>query len=443
MKTRTRIALWCALAAPVSLLTLPLSSAYAQDAVGDLPAGNAETPASEDAPRAAVLVREAVMVAEKNIEARAVVVRSAASLLPRLESGERDDLTMRWMRLLNAGNSRNVLPRSARLDAYQGFFEAAARVQGEGDFARRMALAVPDDAARAGALLQLSRADEKTNYARSLGYSRLAQIAARRETDATERARALTFVAYRMAIQNTQDTGAALEEATAAARALNSPRERDYLLAEIVGASANFDLPMARRIAESIGDEDLRGLAMARTNIAEASQTTLSVATTERVASLAKAAARYDVRAIPILIQLPAQADVLKALSDALPPIYPTARPAISPQLLERMWTYSTTATETGASRDELQSRLARLMVLHDLWRGRDWGKQLAWQGGRIQVGAFLKDVLMSRRSQVRVMPLQDVAKRNVDAAIAQARGLKNPASRAEALLLIAGQLLG
>jgi hypothetical protein len=443
VKLRSRVALWCALAAPVSLFASSLSPAAAQDAVGDLPASNAQTPTPEDAARAGVLVREAIVLAENNLSARSAVVRGAAALLPRLESSQRDDLTMRWMRLLNAQTSRGVLPRSARLDAYESFFEVAARVQSEGDFAHRMALAVPDDAARAGALLQLSRASENTNYARSLEYSQLAQTAARQESNKTERARALTFVAYRMAVQNTQDTAAALEEATEAARALNVPRERDYLLAEIVGASANFDLPMARRIAGSISDETLRGLATARTNIAEASQTTLTVATTERVSSLAKAAARYDVRAIPILIQLPAQADVLQALSDALPPIYPTARPAISPQLLERMWTYSTTATDTGASRDELQSRLARLMVLHDLWRGRDWGKQLAWKGGRVQVGAFLKDVLQSRRSQVRAMPLQDVAKRNVDAAIRQARGLSNPASRAEALLLIAGQLLG
>ena len=224
---------------------------------------------------------------------------------------------------------------------------------------------------------------------------------------------------------------------------MKSPRERDYLLAETVGAASLIDLPLAQRIAGTIDDPQLKGLATARINIAEASQTTLSVASADRIAALAKAAARYDVRAIPILIQLPAQPDVLKSLSDALPPIYPTARPAIAPELLERMWTYSTTATEPSASRDELQSRLARLMVLHDLWRGRDWGKQLAWKGGRIQVGAFLKDVLMSRRSQVRAMPLQDVAKRNVDAAIAQARGISNPAGRAEALLLIAGQLLG
>ena len=81
-------------------------------------------------------------------------------------------------------------------------------------------------------------------------------------------------------------------------------------------------------------------------------------------------------------------------------------------------------------------------MVLHDLWRGRDWGKQLAWKGGRIQAGAFLNDVLESRRSQVRAMPLHDIAKRNVTRAIAQTNDMA-PAARVEALLLIAGQILG
>ncbi len=440
MKTRPRVALWCALAAPASLLLMSLAPVAAQDAVGALPAAN-ETAAPQDATRAGALVREAIVLAENNVSARRVVVRTAAPLLPRLESDARDNLTTRWMRLLEAPSSG--IPRTAQLDAYSSFFEAASRVQGEGDFARRMALAVPDDAARAGALLQLSRATEKTDFNGSLKLADMAQTAARKETGATEKARALTFVAYRMALLNTQDATASIHEAASAARALKSPRERDYVLAETVGAASLIDLPLARRIAETIGDPQLKGLAVARTNIAEASQTTLSVASADRIAALAKAAARYDVRAIPILIQLPAQPDVLKSLSDALPPIYPTARPAIAPELLERMWTYSTTATEQSAARDELQSRLARLMVLHDLWRGRDWGKQLAWKGGRIQVGAFLKDVLMARRSQVRAMPLQDVAKRNVDAAIAQARGIENPAGRAEALLLIAGQLLG
>ena len=81
-------------------------------------------------------------------------------------------------------------------------------------------------------------------------------------------------------------------------------------------------------------------------------------------------------------------------------------------------------------------------MVLHDLWRGRDWGKQLAWKGGRVQVGAFLKEVMTARRSVVRAEALQDTSTANVNRAIVQSRSLA-PAARVESLLLIAGQLLG
>lgn len=81
-------------------------------------------------------------------------------------------------------------------------------------------------------------------------------------------------------------------------------------------------------------------------------------------------------------------------------------------------------------------------MVLSDLWRGRDWGKQLAWKGGRVQVGAFLKSVLEARQSQLGAAQLQDTAQKNVGAAYNQAQRLA-PAARAEALLLLAGQVLG
>jgi hypothetical protein len=80
-------------------------------------------------------------------------------------------------------------------------------------------------------------------------------------------------------------------------------------------------------------------------------------------------------------------------------------------------------------------------MILHDVWRGRSWGKQLAWRGGRVQAGAFLKDVLQARRSRLGAEGLQDLAARNINRAIAEARTLP-PASRAEALLLLAGQIL-
>ena len=81
-------------------------------------------------------------------------------------------------------------------------------------------------------------------------------------------------------------------------------------------------------------------------------------------------------------------------------------------------------------------------MVLHDLWRGRDWGKSLAWKGGRIQVGAFLAEVQRVRQSHFKAGAMQDVAKRNVARAYAEANDLP-PAEHAEALLLIAGQILG
>ncbi|HVF09166.1 MAG TPA: hypothetical protein VNA16_00065, partial [Abditibacteriaceae bacterium] len=163
--------------------------------------------------------------------------------------------------------------------------------------------------------------------------------------------------------------------------------------------------------------------------------------TQDRIAALAKAAAPYDIRAVPILIQLPAEPDVLKALSDALPRIQSTRQAPVSASLLERMWDYAGRA-QASTYRDQLQSRLARLMVLHDMWRGRAWGKQLSWQGGRVQVGAFLHSVAAARRSALRAAPLQDLAERNVNRAILEARTLA-PAARVEALLLIAGQMLG
>jgi hypothetical protein len=309
-------------------------------------------------------------------------------------------------------------------------------------FARRIALQLPDAAARAGAFINISEATERANYPAAVEAARMAQQAARQESGLRERARALTYVAYRMVNLDALESDAAIVEASSQARLIRTSGARDYLLAEVAGAASRNDLPLARRIAGSISDPDLKNLATARISITEASQSTFVGPQAERITALAKAASRYDTRAIPILMQMPATPDVLKALSDALPVIYPTARPAIDSTLLERMWRYSLRASEASPQRDELQSRLARIMVLHDLWRGRDWGKQLAWKGGRIQVGAFLKSVLEARRSQVRAMPLHEVAKRNVNAAIAQANALP-PAGRVEALLLIAGQLLG
>ncbi|HEX8551136.1 MAG TPA: hypothetical protein VF681_06215 [Abditibacteriaceae bacterium] len=395
------------------------------------------TPAQRSA---ASLVSEAFTVAsgaygDEGPQARIAAVRGAATLLPRLAPEARNALTPRWIAL--AQNSD--VPRVSRLSAYSAFFDNASRL--DPLYASGIAYDLPDAAARAGAFIDLSEQAEKTNYRESRNYVGLAQQAARRETDVTLRARALTFVAYRMASLDPTAREAAVREASSQARLVQTPRVRDYLLTEVVGAASKFDLILARRIAADISDEGLKNLAIARTNISEISQTTLTSTTQDRVAALAKAAARYDVRAIPVLIQLPPQPDVLQSISGALPAIYPSARPGVDAQLLERIWNY-TKNVDASVQRDELQSRVARLMVLNDLWRGRDWGKQLAWKGGRVQVGAFLKDVLISRRSQVRAGALQDTAQGNVNRAIQQARSLP-PAARTEALLLIAGQILG
>jgi len=61
----------------------------------------------------------------------------------------------------------------------------------------------------------------------------------------------------------------------------------------------------------------------------------------------------------------------LKA-APALPPIYPTAlTSSTTPPYRTHVGLFDATQQRGGASRDELL--LARLMVLHDLWRiGRD-----------------------------------------------------------------------
>jgi hypothetical protein len=308
------------------------------------------------------------------------------------------------------------------------------------EFARAIALSLPDAAARAGGFLALSEATERSNWQQSDEYSVMAQQAARREPELLPRARALTFIAHRLVLVSPERAEAAIIEASSHTRQLRPSRERDFLLAEVVSAAAKFDLALARRIAGDISEPGLQGLAAARINLSEISQTTLMSSTSDRIAALAKAAAPYDIRAVPILIQLPADPDVLKALADALPAIRARAQPPVSVSLLEQMWDYASRA-DASSYRDQLQSRLARLMVLQDLWRGRAWGKRLSWKGGRTQVGAFLHAVAAARRSTLRAEPLQDLAERNISRAILAARSLP-PAARAEALLLIAGQVL-
>jgi hypothetical protein len=400
----------------------------------------AQAPSPERQEQAATLIGEALTLAERDSAAansltRLNVVRGAASLLPQLGGETRQNLTSRWIRLAMSSS----VPRTLRMAAFSDFFDAAS--QNNVAFGRQIAGSLPDAAARAGGLLQLSARVENADWRTANEYATFAQRSARQEPSLRDRARALTFVAHRLAVLNPETRHEAVVEASSNVKLMQPSRDRDYLLAEVTGAAAKFDLPLARRVSADISDTELKNLAQARIDLSEASQTTLSASSADRVAALAKSAARYDVRAIPILIQLPPQSDVLKSLSDALPAAYPTAQPNIDVSLLERMWDYSNRA-EASVYKDQLQSRLARLMVLHDVWRGRSWGKQLAWQGGRIQVGAFLKDVLAARRSRLRAEPLQEVATQNINRAIAQARTFATPA-RSEALLLIAGQILG
>lgn len=407
--------------------------AWAEEETSMLPA-----PSDERVQQAAGLISDAITLAERHpndSRCRTAVTRGAAALLPRLRGGTRQSLSTRWQRV---AMSRGV-PGHVRDSAFDAFFDVASRE--DADFARSTALAVPNAGIRAGAFLQLSQAVERMDWTKANDYVILSQRAARQEGDSVRRARALTFIASRLAALNPETREAAMAEAYTEVRHLPGMRERDALLTELVAAAALYDLNWAKKLAATIGTPRLRDLAQARINIAEASSMTVTASTADRIAALAKAAVRYDVRAIPILLALPPRTDVLHALGDALPPIYPSANPAISTTLLERMWNYSQKA-EASVYRDQLQSRLARLMVLKDLWRGRSWGKQLAWKGGRIQVGAFLKAVIEARRSQLKADPLQDVASSNVQRAISQAKSLP-PAEQAEALLLIAGQILG
>lgn len=412
-------------------------------------AQNAVMPASTMAPaaaglpdgppatQAAFLVNEAFSVAASNPSARPVAVRTAAALLPRVAN--RDALTGRWMKLLMSGS----LTTPQQLSALDSFFDVAARI--DPDYARAWAVKTASPSARSGAFLRLSRAVEPKGWGQADDLLGLAQAAARKETNALRRARALVFVAYRATELSPARAEGSIREASSNIALLTSTEARDNLYTELAGATARFDLALAREMANRVTNEKLKNLALARVNIVEVSQSTITTRSKERVQALATAAAPYDSRALPFLLQLPPTVEVLKAISQTLPAIYPSAQPAIEVEMLERIWDYTQKAPAEGEAalyRDQLQSRVARLMVLKDLWRGRDWGKQLSWKGGRIQVGAFLKDVLASRSSQLKAGALQDVAKRNVQAALTQARNLE-PAARSEALLLLAGQLLG
>ena len=419
----------------------PLAVGVAQAQLPPLPPAPVDLPLPQgpNVDQAAFLIHEAFGIAGRTAAARPVAVKTAASLLPRLTESNgnlgREQLTERWFKYAGSGD----ISRQMRADAYASFFDAASRA--DADYALRWALAVKDDSARAGALISVSRTLPDAQWSRADQLAADAARAARQETDPLRRARALVYVADRM----TEFSPARAQDSIAEARReianLSDANDRDNLTAELIPAVARYDVNMARTMVDGIGDADLKNLAGARVNIAEASLSTVTTRTADRVQLLATAAAPYDNRALPFLVKLPPEPSVLKAISETLPPIYVSARPAIDVPRLESLWEYSQKAPE-GVYRDQLQSRLARLMVTQDLWRGRDWGKQLAWKGGRIQVGAFLKDVLAYRSSQLNVGPLQDVAQGDVAAALAQARRL-GPVARTEALLLLAGQVLG
>jgi hypothetical protein len=419
-------------------------SVSAQEVLSPAPAGTlpvaATLPEGTPATQAAFLIDAALDIAYKDVSARPVVVKTAAALLPRLlsegeDGGQREELTARWSQLAMTDD----VSRSTRLDAYSAFFDVAARV--DPAFARSWALKIPDASARSGGFLKVSRARTDKEYALAQEESIFAARAASQETDPLLQARALVFSAYSATELSPDRAPDAIRTASTAVSRLSDPAQRDNLYAELVGAAARYDWALARDMSNRISDEGLKGLATARINIAEVSQTTLTKKSTERVQALATAAAPYDSRALPFLLQLPPEESVVKAISQTLPRIYVTARPAIETSELERIWDYSQKAP-ASVYKDELQSRLSRLMVLKDLWRGRSWGKQLSWKGGRIQVGAFLKEVLEYRQSELKAGELQDVAKRNVQAAYSQSRNLDN-AAQAEALLLLAGQILG
>ena len=456
-----RVAKLAALFAVVGVSSWPVVStpAWAQDEDLDASAG-AETgevvttetttdteavpglsaPSDEQKVRAAALVDEAIAVAARNPEARVALARGAAALLPQLEGRTRQGLVNRWLPLVTS----SAVPRDVRLASMSAFFDVATRSNAPDDltFARDVAMMLPDAAARAGAFLRLSEAAEKTNWEQAAEFGALAQRAARQEPDLTLRARALAFIATRLASLNPETREAAVIEASSQARLIQTSSLRDALLAEIVGAAAKFDIAMAQRIAAGIENENYKKLATARVAVAQ-TQATFAVKKpdADRIAEIVNGVQRYDSSFIPVLLQLPATPEVFQALGSALPGVYPDAPRAIDASTLERVWNFTQNA-EPSVYRDQLQSRVARLMVLQDLWRGRAWGQQLAWEGGRTQIAQFVNSTVRVRESQLKSEPLRARAVSNLNGAIYSTRVLA-PSERVESLLLIAGQVLG
>lgn len=401
----------------------------------DVSGGDLE-PADPKKTRAANLIEEAIVVAYRHPEARPALARGAAALLPRLQGRIRQGLTNRWVELV----STSAVPRSVQLSAYNSFFDVAAMTDVE--YGKSVAMMLPDAAARAGGFVRLSEAVETKSWDQSAELAALAQRAARQELDLALRARALAYIANRIVTVNPETSEAAIVEASSAARQITANiRLRDSLLAGIAGAAAKFDVALAQRIAATIETDDLKAVANSRITLVKATATmAVKKEDPERVATIVKSVTRYDTSFIPILLQLPATPEVFQALGDALPPIYPGAVPAVDASTLERVWAFAEKA-EPSVYRDQLQSRTARLMVLHDLWRGREWGRKLAWEGGRTQIASFVEATLRARESELRTEPLRTVAMTNPNRAILQSRNLQAP-ERVEALLLIAGQIL-
>jgi hypothetical protein len=326
------------------------------------------------------------------------------------------------------------------LSAFGAFFDVASKT--DVAFGRSVALSLPDPIARAGGFVRLSEGVDKTSWDEAAELAALAQRAARQEPDLALRARTLAYVANRLATLNPETREAAIIEASSTARNITAnTRLRDSLLAGISGSAAKFDIALAQRIAGSIESEEFKNVANARVALAQATATmAVKKDDPERVATIVKNVSRYDTSFIPVLLQLPATPEVFQALGDALPPIYPGGAPAVDASTLERVWAFSEKA-EPSVYRDQLQSRAARLMVLHDLWRGREWGRQLAWEGGRNQIAEVVEATIRARESELRAEPLRTLAATDTNRAILQARTFA-PSERVEALLLIAGQLL-
>lgn len=397
------------------------------------------TPSDAQKQRAASLMDEAITVASRNPEARTALARGASALLPQLEGRARQGLVNRWLPLVTS----SAVPREVRLSAMSAFFDVATRSNAPDDlvFARDVAMMLPDAAARAGAFVRLSEAAEKTNWEQAAEFGALAQRAARQEPDLALRARALAYISTRLASLNPETREAAVIEASSQARLVSTNPLRDSLLAEIVGAAAKFDINMAQRIAGGIENENYKNLATARIAVSQVQASfAVKAPDAERVATIVNGVQRYDSSFIPVLLQLPATPEVFQALGNALPAIYPGAPRAIDASTLERVWNFSK-AAEPSVYRDQLQSRVARSMVLHDLWRGRAWGQQLSWAGGREQIAEFVNATIRSRESQLQSERLRTRTISNLNSAILSTRNL-SPSERVEGLLLIAGQVL-